>query len=103
MKFLDQTGFTQSRLAHNQNQLPLALPRSLPAPHQHGNFLVAAHKRGQVTLPGAAAAAARPHQSEQGHRLRHAFQYMAAALLNDEQTGDLALHPRCHHDRAWLC
>ena len=28
---------------------------------------------------------------------------MAAALLNDEQTGDLVLHPRRHHNRAWLC
>jgi hypothetical protein len=26
-----------------------------------------------------------------------------AALLGDEQTGDLTLHPRRHHDRAWLC
>src|SRR5215831_300267 len=28
---------------------------------------------------------------------------MAAAFLNDEQTGDLVLHPRRHYDRAWLC
>jgi hypothetical protein len=28
---------------------------------------------------------------------------MAAAFLNDEQTGDLVLHPRRHDDRAWLC
>ena len=27
---------------------------------------------------------------------------MAAALLGDKQAGDLALHPRCHDDRAWL-
>jgi hypothetical protein len=28
---------------------------------------------------------------------------MAAAFLNDKQTDDLVLHPRRHHDRAWLC
>ena len=27
---------------------------------------------------------------------------MAATLLGDEQAGDLALHPRCNHDRARL-
>ena len=56
-----------------------------------------------MALPRAASAAACPHQPEQRHRLRHAFEFVAAALLGDEQTGDLALHPRCHHDRAWLC
>jgi hypothetical protein len=40
------------------------------------------------------------HDSEQRHRLRHALEFMAAALLGDEQTGDLALHPRRDHDRA---
>jgi hypothetical protein len=28
---------------------------------------------------------------------------MAAALFRDKETGDLALHVRCHEDRAWLC
>ena len=28
---------------------------------------------------------------------------MGAALLGDEQAGDLALHPRRHHDCAWFC
>jgi hypothetical protein len=28
---------------------------------------------------------------------------MAAEFLNDKQTSDLMLHPRCHHDRAGLC
>jgi hypothetical protein len=28
---------------------------------------------------------------------------MGATLLGDEKTGDLALHPRRHHDRARLC
>jgi hypothetical protein len=32
-------------------------------------------------------------------RLRHAFEFMAAAFLCHEQTGHLTLHPRRHHDR----
>ena len=52
-----------------------------------------------MALSSAASAAARPHQPKQRHRLRHALEFMAAALLGDEQTGDLALHPRRDHDR----
>ena len=55
-----------------------------------------------MALSGAASAAARPHKPEQRHRLRHAFEFMAAALLGDEQAGNLALHPRRYDDRAWL-
>ena len=47
-----------------------------------------------MALPGAASAAARPNEPEQRHRLRHAFEFMAAALLGDEQACDLPLHPR---------
>ena len=55
-----------------------------------------------MALACAASATARPYKPEQRHRLWHAFQFMGAALLGDKQTGDLALHPRCHYDRAWL-
>ena len=94
MKFLDQAGFAQSRLAYDQHQLPVALPRPLPAPHQHGDFLVPPDQGCEMALPGAASAAARPYQPEQRHWLGHAFEFMAAALFGDEQAGDLALHPR---------
>jgi len=50
-----------------------------------------------------ASATARPHEPEQRHRLRHTSEFMAAALLGNEKTGDLVLHPRCHNDHAWLC
>ena len=102
VKFLDQARFAQAGLADDQHQLPVALPRPLPAPHQHGDFLVAADERREMALPRAASAAARPHEPEQRHRLRHAFEFVAAALLGDEQAGDLALHPRRDHDRARL-
>jgi hypothetical protein len=41
MKLLDQARLAQSRLAHDQYQLPVALPRSLPAPHEQGDFFFA--------------------------------------------------------------
>src|SRR5262249_6725524 len=61
MKFLDQARFTYSGLAYDQHQLAVALPRPLPASHQHGEFLVATHKGREAALPGAAPAAARPN------------------------------------------
>jgi hypothetical protein len=73
-----------SRFAHNQNQLPIVLPCPLPAPHQHGDFLVATDERRKMPLSGAACS----NDPAQYHRLRHAFQVMAAALLGDEQAGD---------------
>ena len=61
MKFLDQAGFAQPRLADDHHQLAVALPRPLPAPHQHRHFVVAADERGEIALPGTASAAARAH------------------------------------------
>ena len=102
MKFLDQARFAQARLADDQHQLAVALPRPLPAPHQHRDFLVAADQRREIALRRAASAAARAHQPEQRHRLGHALERVRAALLGDEQAGDLALHPRRDQNRARL-
>jgi hypothetical protein len=82
--------------------LSIALPRPFPAPVQRGDFLVAAHERREMALSCAPSAAARPNEPEQRHRLRHALEGMAAALLGDEPAGDLALHPHRDHDRARL-
>src|SRR5215467_4753525 len=102
MKFFDQARFTQAWLADDQHQLALALPRTLPAPHQYGDFLIATHKRGQMTLPGAAPAAARTDKPEQRRRLGHPLERMRAALLGDEEAGHLSLHPRGDQNRAGL-
>jgi hypothetical protein len=55
-----------------------------------------------MALHRAASAAARPHDPEQRHRLRHAFELMAAALLCHEQACHLALHSRRDYDRTRL-
>jgi hypothetical protein len=44
MKFLDQARLAQSWFADNQDQLPIALARTLPAPHQYADFLVATNE-----------------------------------------------------------
>src|SRR5262249_60431566 len=41
MKFFNQTRLAESRLTDDQHQLPVALPRPLPAPHQRRHFLLA--------------------------------------------------------------
>jgi len=97
MELLDQTRLPQPRLANDQHELAATLPRPLPAPLQHADFLVATHEGGEVALPGATATAARPNDPEQRHVLGHALEFMAAALLDDEQPGDLPVYPRRHH------
>ena len=102
MKFLDQARFAQARLADDQHQLALALTRPLPAPHQHGDFLVAADERGEIALPGTAAAATGANKPEQRRRFGHALERVRAALFRHKQPGDLTLHLRRDQDRARL-
>ena len=45
-------------------------------------------------MPGAASASARAYQPEQRYWLRHALEFVAAALLSHEDARYLALHPR---------
>jgi hypothetical protein len=58
--------------------------------HQHDNFFVAADEWRQMALPGAASAAARPHDSVKRHRRRHALQFVVTKLLGYEHTRYLA-------------
>ena len=55
-----------------------------------------------MALTCAPSATARPHDPIEDYRLGHAFEFVAAALLGDEQASDLALHARRDHDRARL-
>src|SRR5262245_55344744 len=92
VKFFDQPSCSQPGFANNQSQLSLALPRPLPAPHQHGNFLVATNERRQLTLADTTAAATGTNQSVQRHRFGHAFEWLTSTVLDDEQTSNLTLH-----------
>jgi hypothetical protein len=71
--------------------------------------LIKAHRRlvdgclgflAATKMPGAASASARAYQPEQHYWLRHALEFVAAALLSHEEARYLALHPRRDHDRA---
>ena len=64
MKLLGQTRLPQARLADDQHQLPITLPRPLPAPHQQADFFLATDERREMALCGAASATARPHEPE---------------------------------------
>src|SRR5215470_20335176 len=55
-----------------------------------------------MALSSAASCAARPHDPIKDYRLGHAFEVMAATLLDDKQPGDLALYSRRDHDRLRL-
>jgi hypothetical protein len=82
--------------------LAITLPRAIPAPHKHRDLFFATDEWREVALSRAAATAARPDYSEKRDWLRHALEFVAAALLDDEETSDLALHARCHNDRTRL-
>jgi hypothetical protein len=66
-------GIAIAPFTYDQHQLPIALPRTLPAPHQHRHLLVATDEWREMALPGAASAAAGTDEPEQRHWLRHAF------------------------------
>jgi hypothetical protein len=61
MEFLDQARLAQAR---DQRQLALAPTRALPVAQQHGDFLVAAHKRREIAPPGTAPAATGANEPE---------------------------------------
>src|SRR5262249_4163324 len=100
MKFFNQTRLAEARLADDQHELPVALPRPLPAPHQHRHFLLATDERRTLTHAGAASPAACADDPEQCYWFGHSFQSMAAPFFDNEEAGDLALHLRRHQNRA---
>src|SRR5262245_41080667 len=103
VKFLNEPRLADPRLADDQHQLAITLPRPLPAPRHHGDLFLAADERREIALSRTPAPAARPYKLEQPYRLWAPFQVMAAAFLSDKKAGDLALHTRRYHDCAWFC
>jgi hypothetical protein len=57
----------------------------------------------EVAPSGATSATTGQDDPEQRHRLGHAFEFLAAALLGNEQARRLTLHSRRHHDCTRLC
>ena len=92
VKLLDQPRLAEARLADDQHELTLALARALPAPAEQIEFLLAPDERRQRARAAASAAAARANDAIERDRLRYALEFVRAAVLGDEQPGDLPLH-----------
>src|SRR5271168_1383826 len=91
-KLLDQPRFAEAGLADDQRELPLAAARALPPARQDVEFLPAAHQRGRRARAASPAAAAGAHDAVDLRFLSHAFQFMLALVLGDEQARDLPVH-----------
>jgi hypothetical protein len=61
MEFLNEPRLADPRLADDQHQLAIALPGSLPAPHQHRDFFLTPDQWREVALSRPASAAARAY------------------------------------------
>ena len=91
-KLLDQPRFAEARLADDQRELPLAAARALPAAREDVEFLGAADQRRRRARAAAPAAAAGAHDAVELRLFGHAFQFMLALVLGDEQARDLPVH-----------
>src|ERR1700722_12196825 len=91
-KLLDQPRLAEAGLADDQRELPLAAARALPAAHKDVEFLGAADQRRRRARAASPAAAAGAHDAVEVRLLSHAFQFMLALVLGDEQARDLPVH-----------
>ena len=85
MKFFDQARLAQSGLPDDEHELAVALPRPFPAPRQDRYLFFTADQWREMPLSRAASCTARPHYPEQGYRVRHALEFVAAAVLGNER------------------
>jgi hypothetical protein len=65
MKFLDQTGFPQTGLAHDQQELAITVARPLPAPHQQVDFFITTDERREMARACATSTTARSYNPKQ--------------------------------------
>ena len=93
-EFLDQARLAEARLADDHDELALAPARAVPAPEQHRHLVLAADERRQRPLRRRAGRRRSRARCEERRRLGRAFERMLAAILGDEQAGDLTLNAR---------
>ena len=90
-KLLDEARLADAGLADDERELALAIADPLPAPPKLAELFLAPDQGRQ--LPGAdAPPAARALDAKEGRRLGRAFQRMRAAILGDEQAGQLTVN-----------
>src|SRR6185437_4626185 len=86
-------------LADDEDELALASARTLPAPTEPFELLLASDERRQRARSAPPAAAARAYDAIKRHWSGHAFEFMQAAVFSDEQPCDLTLDSCGDDDR----
>ena len=101
VQLVDEARFSDPRLAEDDDGLPLAVRRPLPAIDERSNLDVAPDEARQVSRRDGEPAAypARLHDAVERHRLAHAFQLLRPTVLDHEQPADQALRRGGAHHR----
>ena len=104
VQLVDEPRLPDSRLAEDDDVLPLAVLRPLPAIDERRQLDVAADEARQASRRDIEPAAhpARLHDAVERHRLAHALQHLRPAVLDHEHPGDQALRRGGDHHRVGL-
>jgi hypothetical protein len=104
VQLVDEARLADPRLAEDEDVLPLAVLRPLPAIDERSELHVAPDEARQVSRRDVESAAhpARLHDAIERHRLAHAFEHLRPAVLDHEQPGDQALRRGRDHHRVRL-
>ena len=104
VQLVDEARLPDSRFAEDDDVLPLAVLRPLPAIDERRQLDVAADEAREASRRDVEAAAhpARLHDAVERHRLAHALQRLRPAVLDHEHPGDQALRRGGDHHRVGL-
>src|SRR6516162_5159343 len=75
-KLLNETRLAEARVTDDQHQLPFAVLRALPSFRDGCQLLFTANERRQGACGKPTSAAALAHKPIEGHRSRHAFEFV---------------------------
>ena len=104
VQLVDEARFPDPRFAEDEDVLPLAVLRPLPAIDECRQLDLAADEARQASRRDVEPAAypARLHDAVERHRLAHALQHLRPAVLDHEHPGHQALRRGGDHDRVGL-
>ena len=104
VQLVDEPRLPDPRLAEDDDVLPLAVLRPLPAIDERRQLDLAADEARQASRRDIEAAAhpARLHDAVERHRLAHALQRLRPAVLDHEHPGHQALRRGGDHHRVGL-
>jgi hypothetical protein len=104
VQLVDEPRLPDPCLAEDEDVLPLAVLRPLPAIDECRQLDFAPDEAGQASRRDVEPATypARPHDAVERHRLAHALQHLRPAVLDHEQPGHQALRRTRDHHRVGL-